>query len=317
MTVRDIFYKRSKSSYFIKSSVLSALLFLILSPISGQSLQHVQLLHSKDTVFQQLSQDIMENYRRAGVGKSLLPLNIFTYRTQQNDTIYSIAARLNIPYDTIATLNSISSPSLFPRGEIIYLPNMSGLATRSDENDPFLGSLEDRLKKDPSFGLELPGIMGQRIPAKFYPTQRFSAAERTTFLSSFLLPPLKGSAHIVTSRFGRRVNPFNPGRWEIHTGVDYRAPLKSSIYASRFGQVISVANSPVLGVHVIIQHERKYQTIYGHLSHALVKPGDRVSSGQIIAESGNTGRSSGPHLHFEVRKDGLPINPLPFLRKKN
>lgn len=312
-----LFNRKNHLFFSVKIAFYLLLFFFDNIQIQSQSLQCIQNLRSNDTVFQQLQQDIMENYRRAAVGKTLLPLNIFTYRTQKHDTIYSVAARLNIPYDTIATLNSISSPSLFPRGEIIYLPNMTGLATRSDENDPFLSGLEDRLKTERSFGLELPSITGKRVSAKFYPIQRFTGAERTTFLSSFLLPPLKGSKHIITSTFGRRSNPFRSGHWEIHTGIDYRAPLKSSVYASRFGTVVSVSENKILGVHIIIQHERNYQTIYGHLSRALVRPGDQVNSGQVIAESGNTGRSSGPHLHFEVRKDGYPINPLPFLRKKN
>ena len=299
--------------YFLRLLVFSFSLF----PLAAQSLQHVENLKQNDPVYQQLMQDIMENYKRLAVGKNPLPLNLFTYRTKKHDTLYSVAARLNLPYDTIATLNSIASPSLFPRGDLIYLPNMSGIATRSDENDPFLSSLEDRLKQENSFGLEIPGPTGKRIAANFYPGHKFTSSERTTFLSSFLLPPLRGMKHVITSPFGRRGNPFKSGHWEIHTGIDYRAPMRSAVYAARFGRVVRVGNHPILGTHIVIRHEKRYETVYGHLSRALVQQGDRISSGQVIAESGNTGRSTGPHLHFEVRKDGMPINPLPFLRRKN
>ncbi|MGL4525217.1 MAG: peptidoglycan DD-metalloendopeptidase family protein [Spirochaetia bacterium] len=301
----------------MKKKCLYYFLLITTFSVHAQNFQHIHTLRNNDQNFSQLTQDIMENYRRVAAGKPPSPLNIFTYRASGTDTLFSIAARLNLPYDTIATLNSIASPSLFPRGEVIFLPNMVGLTSRTDENDPFLGGLEERLSGKPSFGLSLPTVGIQRVAANFYPNQRFSPAERTTFLSSFLLSPLKGSRHIVTSRFGKRTNPFRPGRWEIHTGVDYRAPLRSPVHASRFGRVKHVGNNSVLGNFIILEHERNYESVYGHLTKAIVRVGQTVSTGQMIAESGNTGRSTGPHLHFEVRKNGRPINPLPFLRKKN
>lgn len=96
-------------------------------------------------------------------------------------------------------------------------------------------------------------------------------------------------------------------------GIDYGVPIGTPIYAAQDGTVIrATEDASGYGRHVRIQHDG-YQTIYGHMSYLGVKPGDRVEAGDEIGKSGNTGNSSGPHLHFEVRKGNDPVDPASML----
>lgn len=115
--------------------------------------------------------------------------------------------------------------------------------------------------------------------------------------------PARGS---ISSRFGRR--------WgELHTGLDIAIPRGSTVVASDSGVVSFAGWNGGYGYCVIINHKNGYQTLYGHNSKLYVKSGQQVSKGQKIAASGSTGRSTGPHVHFEVRKNGVAQNPQRFL----
>lgn len=117
----------------------------------------------------------------------------------------------------------------------------------------------------------------------------------------------------ITSRFGMRFHPIK-NRWRLHAGVDIGVAYQP-VYAARSGVVLRVAWDPDgYGQYVDIQHEQGYMTRYAHLSRGkvYVMPGQRVQAGQLIAISGNTGASTGPHLHFEVRLQGSPLDPLLF-----
>ncbi|SHH52285.1 peptidoglycan DD-metalloendopeptidase family protein [Tepidibacter thalassicus] len=111
----------------------------------------------------------------------------------------------------------------------------------------------------------------------------------------------------LTSRFGRR--------WgRIHTGIDIAAPIGTKIKAADGGKVIFSGTQSGYGKLVIIDHGNGYKTYYAHCSKLLVKKGDKVAKNQVIAKVGNTGRSTGPHLHFEVRKNNKPVNPLTYVK---
>jgi murein DD-endopeptidase MepM/ murein hydrolase activator NlpD len=100
----------------------------------------------------------------------------------------------------------------------------------------------------------------------------------------------------------------------LHEGLDFRAPMRTPVLASERGAVLYVGQSlRGYGLIVVINHGDGWSTVYAHLSRSLVKRGDLVHKGQRIAYSGNSGRSSGPHLHFEIRKGADPLDPLLFL----
>jgi murein DD-endopeptidase MepM/ murein hydrolase activator NlpD len=114
------------------------------------------------------------------------------------------------------------------------------------------------------------------------------------------------------SPYGNRLDPFT-GHLSFHPGVDLVAPTGTPILASAGGRVVQAGERNGYGNAVDIRHGDGTMTRYGHASRVLVKAGDYVMPGQEIAEIGSTGRSTGPHLHFEVIVDGAQINPSPFL----
>lgn len=116
----------------------------------------------------------------------------------------------------------------------------------------------------------------------------------------------------IGSYFGTRMDPFYKVK-KFHEGVDFTAPVGTEIYASGNGVVIKTGrNFGGYGNQVIIDHGYTYTTLYAHLSKILVRPGEKVKRGQIIGLVGNTGKSTAPHLHYEVRKNQRPINPIYF-----
>jgi murein DD-endopeptidase MepM/ murein hydrolase activator NlpD len=116
-----------------------------------------------------------------------------------------------------------------------------------------------------------------------------------------------------TSGFGVRSDPFR-GSAAMHAGIDLAAPQGTPVYATADGIVSRAEWSGGYGNLVEVNHGRGLQTRFGHLSRILVHDGDRVKRGQLIALMGSTGRSTGSHLHYEVRIDGHAVNPVPFLQ---
>lgn len=112
----------------------------------------------------------------------------------------------------------------------------------------------------------------------------------------------------LTSYFGMRKSPFT-GRRVMHEGLDIAANVGTPVIATADGIVARVGYSPSYGKEVVIDHGYGYRTIFGHSSKILVKPGQRVRRGDKVALVGNTGRSTGPHLHYELRMNGVPIDP--------
>ena len=117
-----------------------------------------------------------------------------------------------------------------------------------------------------------------------------------------------------SSSFGRRVDPFT-GRTAFHEGLDFTAAVGTPIYAAAGGVVTVSEHMPDYGKIIKISHGSGLETRYAHASELLVKVGEVVKKGQVIAKVGSTGRSTGPHLHFEVRRDGAPLDPRKFLQR--
>lgn len=105
------------------------------------------------------------------------------------------------------------------------------------------------------------------------------------------------------------------GRGEEHPGIDIAIPAGSYVLAAGDGIVVDVAEDPIYGLHLVLDHGGGYRTLYGHTAFATVQPGDRVVRGQVVALSGSTGRSTAPHLHFEILRDGEPVDPLLFVQR--
>jgi len=122
----------------------------------------------------------------------------------------------------------------------------------------------------------------------------------------------------ITSGFGYRSNPFDSdASAELHPGVDFRGAMGDPVRVTADGKVVFTGRKSGYGNCIIVQHKNDFQTLYGHLSHINVEDGQQVKTGEVIGKVGATGRTTGPHLHYEVRKNGQPVNPVKFLSLNN
>jgi len=135
-------------------------------------------------------------------------------------------------------------------------------------------------------------------------------------LKTLMIPSSRPIDVPVGSGFGFRADPFT-GRGALHTGLDFPSPVGTEIHAAAGGVVRTAEMHPEYGLMLEIDHGNGLTTRYGHTSKILVKVGDLVKRGQVVANVGTTGRSTGPHLHFEVLVDGIPQDPQRFLAGPN
>ena len=122
--------------------------------------------------------------------------------------------------------------------------------------------------------------------------------------------PYPGS---ITSNFGHRENPFGGSNVETHKGLDIKGPMGAPVKAMAKGEVAWAGPRGGFGNCIILKHGNGFETLYGHLSKILVSSGQQIEIGQQIGNIGSTGRSTGPHLHYEVHRNGQKINPESFL----
>jgi murein DD-endopeptidase MepM/ murein hydrolase activator NlpD len=105
------------------------------------------------------------------------------------------------------------------------------------------------------------------------------------------------------------------GRDEPHPGLDIAVPIGSQVRASGGATVNQIGDDPEYGLYVLLNHPEEYQTMYGHLSRIIVTDGQNVEAGEVIGLSGNSGRSTAPHLHFEIRQRGTSLDPRTMVKQ--
>jgi len=180
---------------------------------------------------------------------------------------------------------------------------------------------------------QLRGMLGAQIGS---PPSQAGGAGATQIASErlYVAPPLVARAPSAQRDSAATAGPSVPHMWplsvpsyrtrgmvgsnsrqEVHPGVDLAVPVGSDVRAAGGGIVRQLGEDPSYGLFVMVQHPERYLTMYGHLSRALVAQNDMVRAGQVIALSGNTGRSTAPHLHFEIRLGGRSIDPLTLVRE--
>lgn len=127
------------------------------------------------------------------------------------------------------------------------------------------------------------------------------------------LPLGKPVPTAISSSFGTRIDPLN-GKKAFHEGIDFRGKIGDSVKATGPGVVKKSLYTKGYGHHIVLCHNNGYETLYAHLSQRLVKRGERVQTGQHIGLIGKSGRSTGPHLHYEVLHKGSPVNPMKYIQ---
>lgn len=176
-----------------------------------------------------------------------------------------------------------------------------GIGKFLTENPNFLNSLTKNGKIELSPAPQKPQLETKNEEIKIK-DGKFSLPKKLSL-------PVNGE---ITSSFGLRIDPID-GKRRHHNGIDIAVPEGTKISPVLPGKVIYSGYSKGYGNCVIVEHEDGIQTIYAHNSKNLVKVGDTVSQETVIALSGSTGRTTGPHLHFEIRKEGKAVNPLAML----
>ncbi len=151
--------------------------------------------------------------------------------------------------------------------------------------------------------------------ATYVPTTKPSGTDTTPSTqapsSSGWIKPLR--SYTITSPFGMRVHPIS-GVYKMHEGVDLSAPQGTPIYAARSGKVTTTSfQAGGAGYYVSINHGDGFSSVYMHMTHYIVKPGDYVNAGQVIGYVGSTGGSTGPHLHFGIAYNGSYVNPMNYI----
>ncbi len=239
-------------------------------------------------------------------------LKFFVYIVKKGDSFYAIQARLSMDMDTIMSVNGIATASDVKPGRKLFIPNMRGIIVKGGDPKKIEALLKEQ-KIDREYVLGVNRSDDFNKDYLFIPCGAIGGTERSLFVGSgFTMPVARGKR---TSGFGMRRNPFNNRLFEFHSGVDIACPQGSHIYPARDGKVVFAGYRGGYGRLVVVEHEHGYKSYYGHLSRILVRPGDRVSRNTMLAYSGNTGRTTGPHLHFEVHRGESAVHPGMLFRK--
>ncbi len=229
----------------------------------------------------------------------------------------------------VASMDSVTDAALEPfrkveTAQLAFVDKATGAAQARLKDTQ---SLLRRLGLDPDrFVAQSDVAQGAAMGGPYVPVAAPADAEprfKSLFLSWKKLAALESAMSSVpsympvktftyTSGFGTRYDPFN-GNTAMHAGLDMAGSYGEPVYAAAEGIVDTAAKSGAYGNLVQVEHGKGIATRYGHLSAILVHPGEHVSQGQLIARMGSTGRSTGTHLHFEVRLDGRAVNPRPYL----
>jgi murein DD-endopeptidase MepM/ murein hydrolase activator NlpD len=238
------------------------------------------------------------------------PLEIRTHVVKRGQTLSEIAKEYGVSIDTVCGSNNLRSYDLIHEGVRLRIPNKDGML-HTFQKDNRLTDLSLKYKIPLEKILDHNDLVNQDfIPVGtvvFIPDAR-----PQNIFPGFLWPV---ASRYITCGYGWRRNPFGGGGREFHQGLDIRASYEN-VRASRFGRVTYAGWLGGYGYAVVVAHPGGWKTLYAHLSRMYVRPGQYVKQGQNIARSGNTGRSTGAHLHFEIQKNGKPQNPYRLLGKQ-
>jgi murein DD-endopeptidase MepM/ murein hydrolase activator NlpD len=179
---------------------------------------------------------------------------------------------------------------------------------------------------------ELRQMLGVKAPPESRTTGGTTVARSTDFANSMRAVPIRAALPRVPPRY--ESGPSAPSHWpldvqgfvtrgqvrpgvvdESHPGIDIAVPLGTPVRASGGGSVAAAGYDPDYGLFVLLRHPAGYETMYGHLSRLVAAEGDEVQAGQVIGLSGNSGRSTAPHLHFEIRRDNKTVDPLDLVKE--
>lgn len=235
-------------------------------------------------------------------------LSLFFHRVRKGESLWSISRRYGTDVSTILSLNELSGKSIYP-GQILKVSNLKGLFYKVKKNET-LGQICRVHNISLKNVIEANAISNpHQITAGtwiFLP-----GVKEVKEIKRFIFPVPGGR---ISSYFGLRRHPIFGFRL-FHHGVDIRAKKGTPVLASAPGRVVFSGWKFGYGRLIIIRHADGLETYYSHNAENFVKKGEYVRQGERIAKVGGTGLTTGPHLHFEIRKAGRPVDPLRYISR--
>ncbi|WP_167882532.1 M23 family metallopeptidase [Leptospira meyeri] len=231
-------------------------------------------------------------------------LKVTQYKVKKNETLSDIARRFKVSAESIAGSSGINPEVSILPGQILNIPNKQGLVYKLKKGDT-LAKVADYYK------VKIDDIYSENQLDDY---DLFKSGQKV-FLPGAVIPEtgpvwrIPVVSKVITSGWGTRSYP----QYKFHMALDLRANYES-VYAARKGKVTYSGWMGGYGNAIILTHDDNYQTLYAHNSKLYVKEGDYVSAGKVISRSGCTGYCFGPHLHFEVIKDGKNVNPTKIIK---
>lgn len=299
---------------------------LLLSFVLGQGsgahaeqLQYAEIreLSLADPVFRQHQADLQRFYEAVANPRGNVSLAFYQYRVAEEDDFLSLAARFSLRPESLATLNGLDNPAALLPGMTLTIPNVQAVfvadSPRSVLEEVMSSWRATRREATTTPAATMPAVVtGPAGAARFsvYIDELFHPIERAYFYRRLFRLPLADA--VLSSRFGRRPSPFT-GHPQFHGGIDLAAPAGGEVLSAQAGKIIAVRTDAVLGLHVVVGHAGGFETLYGHLSRVTTAIGSDVAAGAPLGTVGSSGQTTGPHLHFEVRRNGQRINPFDVL----
>jgi len=228
---------------------------------------------------------------------------------KNGETLSHIAKDYGVSIDTICGSSNLRSYDLIRKGQKLKIPNRDGILYKMKP-----GSNVVSIAKKYRVSLEKILDQNELNNPDFIPTGQvlfIPDARPQNIIRGFMWP---ASSRFITCGYGWRRNPFDRRHKQFHSGMDIRARYQW-VRSSKYGKVTYAGWLGGYGKTIIVAHPGGWKTLYAHLSRIIVKKGQYVKQGQSIGKSGNTGRSTGPHLHFEIMKNGRHKNPYSYLKR--
>ena len=280
---------------------IPVLLFAILPAFGTRGETYIKSLSHNDPEIKLMRSEVSENLRLVADSRDV-EIKWRRYKIKKSDTFFKVMARTMLNHDTISSVNRLASLWDLSSGDEWLLPNVRGIAVHGEKK-----LIAKKFGKSPDALIQIP----ERENYYFITGLHFDETETEFFNLKAFIHPVAGR---ITSGFGVRKDPFTE-KHKFHKGIDIACAIGTKVVASAEGTIVFAGTKKGYGKTVIVEHRNGYRTLYGHLSKISVKNGDKVTQGQKIALSGMTGRSTGPHLHFEVRRLGQPERPNFHLAK--
>lgn len=235
------------------------------------------------------------------------------YQVQEGEMVGGIAARFDVSQDAIISLNKIKNTRTLQIGQLLKIPSIDGILYTVKDRDTISG-IAKTYKIDEADILSVNKLKDdvlQKGYVLFLPNAKLDWMTIQEINGDLFVCPIHGR-YRISSRYGWRSDPFTKNR-SFHNGLDMATYRGAPVFAALAGVVVSTGYSTVYGNHVIIRHHSGYKTLYGHLNSIFTSANRYVTTATQIGTVGSTGRSTGPHLHFTVYKNGATINPFSVL----